>query len=92
MTEEEQLNAAIAASLGDELTTEPKEHSPVILSDDEEDETMDDGVLLPPSPTPVLAPEPVVMSPFESIKPVKREEPTDLKTSTRIQIRLTGER
>ncbi|KAL1922255.1 uncharacterized protein VTP21DRAFT_9794 [Calcarisporiella thermophila] len=71
MTEEEQINAALAASLaessgGYESGSSARESRDAM---EVEAEDMEDNV-------------------FDAIKPVKRDEPTDPATSTRIQFRL----
>ncbi|RUS21846.1 hypothetical protein BC937DRAFT_91306 [Endogone sp. FLAS-F59071] len=89
MTEEEQFNAAIAASLGTSSSDSSSDsHSPVVVpsDDDDEDELMEDDHTEQPPQTP--APVAVPISPFEAIRPVKRDEPADPKTSTRVQFRL----
>jgi hypothetical protein len=78
MTEEEQLNAAIAASLGSpsketsEVDTpmEVPPESPQQPQQQEEEEEEKAGSL------------------FDSIKPVKREETKDMTNSTRVQLRM----
>lgn len=81
MTEEEQLNAAIAASLGGSHTEGSSgsgaADSPVAETQDTEfdEET---------------AEEERQASIVDTIEAIKREEPTDLKNSTRIQFRLAG--
>ncbi|KAF9104470.1 hypothetical protein BGX29_001840 [Mortierella sp. GBA35] len=77
MTEEEQLQAAMMASMGDDPS-----NAIDIPEDDQEDVStpLDDEDPLP---------EVVEESVFESIKPVRHEEPTDMATSTRIGFRLS---
>jgi hypothetical protein len=80
MTEEEQLNAAIAASLGNSNTETESgaAESPSETQDAELDEE--------------IAEEERQVSILDSIEANKRDEPTDLKASTRIQLRLAGTR
>lgn len=80
MTEEEQLNAAIAASLGNsnKETESGAAESPSETQDAELDEE--------------IAEEERQVSILDSIEANKRDEPTDLKASTRIQLRLAGMR
>jgi hypothetical protein len=75
MTEEEQLNAAIAASLG---------------SPSKETSEVDTPMEVPPeSPQqPQQEEEEKAGSLFDSIKPVKREETKDMANSTRVQLRM----
>lgn len=71
MSEEEQINAAIAASLqakGEDAQEEEEE--------DKEQENHDEDIK-----------EPQEKSPLDSIQPVKRDEPTDPANTTRIQLR-----
>ncbi|CAO3685233.1 unnamed protein product [Umbelopsis ramanniana] len=79
MTEEEQLNAAIAASLGGSHTEggsgSGAADSPVAETQDTE---IDEET----------AEEERQASIVDTIEAIKREEPTDLKNSTRIQFRL----
>ena len=81
MTEEEQLNAAIAASLGSSHTEggsgSGAANSPVAETQDTE---IDEET----------AEEERQASIVDTIEAIKREEPTDLKNSTRIQFRLAG--
>lgn len=81
MTEEEQLNAAIAASLGGSHTESGSgsgaADSPVAETQDTE---IDEET----------AEEERQASIVDTIEAIKREEPTDLKNSTRIQFRLAG--
>ncbi|KAF9918404.1 hypothetical protein BX616_008964 [Lobosporangium transversale] len=76
MTEEEQLHAALVASMGGDTS------NAVDLGDDEVNTPISDSF---EEATPV---EPEV-SVFDSIKPVRHEEPTDPATSTRIGFRLS---
>jgi len=75
MTEEEQLQAAMVASMGGDPSTA------INLEDQEE---------APSTSTPEEAtPAAAVVSVFDSIQPVRHEEPTDPATSTRIGFRLS---
>ncbi|KAF9947694.1 hypothetical protein BGZ70_002552 [Mortierella alpina] len=75
MTEEEQLQAAMVASMGGDPST-------AINLEDQED--------VPSTSTPEEAtPAAAVVSVFDSIQPVRHEEPTDPATSTRIGFRLS---
>ncbi|CAO3589892.1 unnamed protein product [Absidia cylindrospora] len=85
MSEEEQLNAAIAASLnssqeasisldGDNKNESPTANNDMELDDDNDDDDDDE-------PT-------VSSSVLDSILPVKRQETTDMANSTRIQFRM----
>ncbi|CAO3567587.1 unnamed protein product [Mortierella alpina] len=75
MTEEEQLQAAMVASMGGDPSTA------INLEDQEE---------TPSTSTPEEAtPAAAVVSVFDSIQPVRHEEPTDPATSTRIGFRLS---
>ncbi|KAF9946656.1 hypothetical protein BGZ72_000141 [Mortierella alpina] len=75
MTEEEQLQAAMVASMGGDPSTA------INLEDQEE---------TPSTSTPEeAAPAAAVVSVFDSIQPVHHEEPTDPATSTRIGFRLS---
>ncbi|KAK3847441.1 MAG: hypothetical protein J3R72DRAFT_431388 [Linnemannia gamsii] len=79
MTEEEQLQAAMMASMGGDASSAielPDEEPEVVSTPAEEDE-------------PIAEIEVVEESVFDSIKPVRHEEPTDLATSTRIGFRLS---
>ncbi|KAG0376210.1 hypothetical protein BGX24_008128 [Mortierella sp. AD032] len=79
MTEEEQLQAAMMASMGGDASSAielPDEEPEVVSTPTEEDE-------------PITEIEVVEESVFDSIKPVRHEEPTDLATSTRIGFRLS---
>lgn len=73
MTEEEQLNAAIAASL-----TKGKEK-------EEDQDSIDMDV---DEPKETVIEEEKAGSAFDGIKAVKRDETTDMVNSTRIQLRL----
>ncbi|KAF9291559.1 hypothetical protein BGZ68_003497 [Mortierella alpina] len=75
MTEEEQLQAAMVASMGGDPSTA------INLEDQEE---------TPSTSTPEEAtPAAAEVSVFDSIQPVRHEEPTDPATSTRIGFRLS---
>ncbi|KAF9984755.1 hypothetical protein BGZ75_003685 [Mortierella antarctica] len=76
MTEEEQLQAAMVASMGGDPSTA------INLEDQEETPSTS----TPEEATPAAAP---VVSVFDSIQPVRHEEPTDPATSTRIGFRLS---
>ncbi|KAF9931958.1 hypothetical protein BGZ67_005055 [Mortierella alpina] len=76
MTEEEQLQAAMVASMGGDPSTA------INLEDQEEAPSTS----TPEEATPAAAP---VVSVFDSIQPVRHEEPTDPATSTRIGFRLS---
>ncbi|KAG9322680.1 hypothetical protein KVV02_008257 [Mortierella alpina] len=76
MTEEEQLQAAMAASMGGDPSTA------INLEDQEETPSTS----TPEEATPAAA---AVVSVFDSIQPVRHEEPTDPATSTRIGFRLS---
>ncbi|KAF9434663.1 hypothetical protein BGZ76_007635 [Entomortierella beljakovae] len=78
MTEEEQIQAAMAASMGNE------EASPISTGEDIEDS-------YPTSTNEVTEelPEAEEISVFDSIQPIRHEEPTDPATSTRIGFRLS---
>ncbi|KAG0039724.1 hypothetical protein BGZ82_007026 [Podila clonocystis] len=75
MTEEEQLHAAMMASMGGDPSSAIE-----IPQEDEEDANPE------PSKEPTPAPEEV--SVFDSIQPVRHEEPTDASNATRIAFRL----
>ncbi|KAG0030948.1 hypothetical protein BGZ81_002029 [Podila clonocystis] len=75
MTEEEQLHAAMMASMGGDPSSAIE-----IPQEDEEDTNPE------PSKEPTPAPEEV--SVFDSIQPVRHEEPTDASNATRIAFRL----
>ncbi|KAG0337821.1 hypothetical protein BG004_007484 [Podila humilis] len=77
MTEEEQLHAAMMASMGGDTSS--------AIEIPENEEELD--VILEPAKEPTPAPE--VISVFDSIQPVRHEEPTDAATSTRIGFRLS---
>ncbi|KAF9146897.1 hypothetical protein BGX30_005107 [Mortierella sp. GBA39] len=79
MTEEEQLQAAMMASMGGDASN-------AIDVPDEEPEDVSTP-LEEEDPLPEV--EVVEESVFDSIKPVRHEEPTDLATSTRIGFRLS---
>jgi UBX domain-containing protein 7 len=81
MTEEEQLNAAIAASLGN---SHAEGGSGSGAADSPVTETQETEV------DEETAEEEQQASIVDTIEANKREEPTDLKTSTRIQFRLAG--
>jgi hypothetical protein len=83
MTEEEQLNAAIAASLGSSHT-EGGSGSGAAAADSPVAETQDTEIDVE------TAEEERQASIVDNIEAIKREEPTDLKNSTRIQFRLAG--
>ncbi|KAF9573681.1 hypothetical protein EC968_008197 [Mortierella alpina] len=76
MTEEEQLQAAMVASMGGDPST-------AINLDDQEESPF---TSTPEEATPATA---AVVSVFDSIQPVRHEEPTDPATSTRIGFRLS---
>ncbi|GAB5590065.1 UBX domain protein Ubx2 [Umbelopsis nana] len=76
MTEEEQLNAAIAASLGN--SNPEGQSSTAQTPSDMQDAEVDEEI----------AEEERQISILDSIEANKRDEPTDLKASTRIQLRL----
>jgi hypothetical protein len=78
MTEEEQLNAAIAASLGN--SNPEGQSSTAQTPSDMQDAEVDEDI----------AEEERQISILDSIEANKRDEPTDLKASTRIQLRLAG--
>lgn len=82
MSEEEQLNAAIAASL-----TGPKSESPESSKMElESTPKLDEEV--PKNIVPVEVEEIKAGSTLDGIKAVKRDETTDMANSTRIQLRL----
>lgn len=80
MSEEEQLNAAIAASLSSPKSESPEsskmeiESTPKVNDKPEEIEHVEE--------------EAKAGSAFDAIKALKREETTDIANSTRIQLRL----
>ncbi|KAI8146242.1 hypothetical protein BJV82DRAFT_409991 [Fennellomyces sp. T-0311] len=74
MSEEEQINAAIAASLHGAPSTEKAEEEPTPQAEEEEEEEEEE--------------QPTEKSVLDSIQPIKRDEPTDMANSTRIQLRL----
>ncbi|KAJ2957363.1 hypothetical protein NQZ79_g6883 [Umbelopsis isabellina] len=76
MTEEEQLNAAIAASLGNNASN--NEASSSVIESPAETQEVDEEAVEEERQASVL----------DSIAANKRDEPTDPKTSTRIQLRL----
>ncbi|KAG0274221.1 hypothetical protein BGZ95_009993 [Linnemannia exigua] len=79
MTEEEQLQAAMMASMGGDASNTieiPDDEPEAVSTPVDEDE-------------PIAEIEVVEESVFDSIKPVRHEEPTDLATSTRIGFRLS---
>ncbi|BFZ62696.1 UBX domain protein Ubx2 [Saitoella coloradoensis] len=76
MTEEEQMNAALSASM--------KHPTEAMTPDVEYTDPME--MEAAEAPAAETAAEPA--SPFDAIKPVSRPEPTDPKTTTRIQLRL----
>lgn len=78
MTEEEQLNAAIAASLGNNASN--NEASSSVIESPAETQEVDEEAVEEERQASVL----------DSIAANKRDEPTDPKTSTRIQLRLPG--
>ncbi|KAF9930760.1 hypothetical protein FBU30_011296 [Linnemannia zychae] len=78
MTEEEQIEAAMMASMGGDVS------SAIDIPDEESEDikTPAEDEMEPQS-------ESVQESVFDSIKPVRHEEPTDLANSTRIGFRLS---
>ncbi|KAG0338578.1 hypothetical protein BG000_003728 [Podila horticola] len=75
MTEEEQLHAAMMASMGGDSSSAIE-----IPQEDEEDTN--------PEPAKEPTPAPEEVSVFDSIQPVRHEEPTDASNATRIAFRL----
>jgi hypothetical protein len=92
MSEEEQLNAAIAASLNPNAptssdTADPSTSSttaPTTTLDDQEDTKMESD----DDDDKQDQDEPTAASVLDSILPVKRQETTDIANSTRIQFRM----
>ncbi|GAA5812525.1 hypothetical protein MFLAVUS_005981 [Mucor flavus] len=80
MSEEEQLNAAIAASLTASKSQSPESEHVEIVTDTVADET----------PQKEEEEEIKAGSTFDGIKAVKRDETTDIANSTRIQLRLAN--
>ncbi|KAF9998939.1 hypothetical protein BGZ79_007419 [Entomortierella chlamydospora] len=76
MTEEEQLHVAMMASMGGDAS------SPINVGDDLDDTNFESK----PEEAPPVEEE---VSVFDSIKPIRHEEPTDQATSTRIGFRLS---
>ncbi|KAF9205293.1 hypothetical protein BGZ59_000554 [Podila verticillata] len=75
MTEEEQLRAAMMASMGGDPS------SAIEIPQEDEDE-------ITPEPTKEPTPAPEEVSVFDSIQPVRHEEPSDTVNATRIAFRL----
>ncbi|KAI8881469.1 hypothetical protein K501DRAFT_222983 [Backusella circina FSU 941] len=80
MTEEEQLNAAIAASLGS-----PSKEAPTPENDTPMETSQESVQQATPQPEEEVE---KAGSLFDSIKPVKREETKDMANSTRVQLRM----
>ncbi|KAG0174540.1 hypothetical protein DFQ30_003958 [Apophysomyces sp. BC1015] len=78
MSEEEQINAAIAASLQGQGDTTTEDSTPTSAAAEpatpHEEEVMED--------------ETTERSPLDLIQPIRRDEPTELANSTRIQLRM----
>ncbi|KAI8393388.1 uncharacterized protein BYT42DRAFT_541665 [Radiomyces spectabilis] len=87
MSEEEQINAAIAASLGSTpqtMSSTSHEGSQISLDDEAKVEEAENEA----KPEEQEEEQNQVTSVLDSIQPVQRDEPTDLANSTRIQIRM----
>ncbi|KAG0210310.1 hypothetical protein BGX28_009466 [Mortierella sp. GBA30] len=82
MTEEEQLHAAMVASMGGDPS------SAISIPDTEEEEATATATATERVPD-EATPAPAEVSVFDSIQPVRHEEPTDPATSTRIGFRLS---
>jgi hypothetical protein len=87
MSEEEQLNAAIAASLSGATTNSNRSSPEATSSHMEIEEESIAQSTKGKEKVQDIEPE-VAGSAFDGIKPVKRDETTDMANSTRIQLRM----
>ncbi|KAF9923204.1 hypothetical protein BGZ65_009034, partial [Modicella reniformis] len=81
MTEEEQLRAAMLASMGDGGSMGGDASSAIVISNEQDVPATSE----PEEPAPAAE----EVSDFDSIQPVRHDEPTDPATSTRIGFRLS---
>ncbi|OZJ06108.1 hypothetical protein BZG36_00982 [Bifiguratus adelaidae] len=89
MTEEEQMEAAIAASMAENSNTRNDKRSIMIIdSDDEESSPRQEKTRRKSSDSEVEEITREQVQPQNTIQAIKRDEPTDPATTTRIQVRL----